>query len=190
MLPPTDFLQRLQRPWTPRALGLQFASGAALGPVLDNFHSLYGVLEYDKYEISALVTTSLWTPPLFGFAAVAIGGLGTLEDSEGDVAASIFVFVMIYWLSGILGPLVDPALESFLLWPMAVATTRYFRGPYRTAIATAVAGPLVELVLTSQHLYHYTRADFFGVSSWIPAVYFAGAAPVAILAQRFLDRSK
>jgi len=178
---------------SPKLLARQFASGAALGPV-DNFHSQYGVLQYDRFDVSLLVETSLWTPPLFGVAAVLIGGIALSLDKEPRlsrpelVAPSIFVFVVIYWLSAILGPLVDPVTESLALWPLALASTLYFdASALVTAALTAVGGPLIELALTHVELYHYVRADFYGVASWIPAVYFAGAAPVALLARSFID---
>ena len=63
--------------------------GAALGPFLDSYHSLYGVLEYDtplifpilkrigEGEGSDLLTcvTTFWVPPLFGVAGFLIGWL-------------------------------------------------------------------------------------------------------------------
>ena len=187
---------RLNTGWVAK----QFASGAALGPVLDNFHSVYSVLEYDRYSVAALIETSLWTPPLFGVAAVTIGGLALALDKtsprEEDVLPAIFVFIMIYWLSGILSPHLEPAPLGVVLWSLAASSTLYFdrsTATLFTAFATALAGPALELFLTSDglapfgfgNLYHYCHPDFFSVCSWIPAVYFAGAAPVAMLGRYF-----
>ena len=59
--------------------------GAALGPFLDSYHSLFGVLSYDTPlvfpilgsigEGPALLTcvTTFWVPPLFGLAGFLIG---------------------------------------------------------------------------------------------------------------------
>jgi hypothetical protein len=61
--------------------------GASLGPFLDSYHSLFGVLSYDTPltfpligsidDSQALLTcvTTYWVPPLFGFAGFLIGWL-------------------------------------------------------------------------------------------------------------------
>jgi hypothetical protein len=67
-------------------------SGAMLGPFLDTYHSVFGVLAYDDPTIQwqwwwndggiALVTT-WWVPPLFGLAGFLIGWLYiVLDDME------------------------------------------------------------------------------------------------------------
>ena len=49
------------------------------------------------------------------------------------------------------------------------------------AIATAIAGPVAEIVLINvPHLYIYTHADIWGICSWIPWVYFLGMIVVVI----------
>lgn len=67
----------------------QTIAGAALGPFLDTYHSIFGVLQYDypftlqlwsPNEIPALVTT-WWVPYLFGLAGFIIGWLYILLDS-------------------------------------------------------------------------------------------------------------
>ena len=64
---------------------LMIVCGAALGPFLDSYHSLFGVLSYDTPlvfpilgsigEGPALLTcvTTFWVPPLFGLAGFLIG---------------------------------------------------------------------------------------------------------------------
>lgn len=67
--------------------------GAALGPFLDSYHSLFGVLTYDTpltfpilgnigggTELLTCVTT-YWVPPLFGAAGFLIGWLYVLLDA-------------------------------------------------------------------------------------------------------------
>jgi hypothetical protein len=69
---------------------LMAASGAILGPFLDSYHSVAGVLQYDApitlmlwgtdSQHPALVTTH-WVPGLFGLAAFLIGWLYILFDA-------------------------------------------------------------------------------------------------------------
>jgi hypothetical protein len=64
-------------------------AGATLGPFLDSYHSLFGVLAYDtpiqlklwgsSLEYPALITT-IWVPALFGLAGFIIGWLYVLGD--------------------------------------------------------------------------------------------------------------
>jgi hypothetical protein len=69
---------------------LMFGSGAILGPFLDTYHSLFGVLQYDTpitwnmnfpiiHHPIFLVTTT-WVPVLFGIAGFLIGWLYILLD--------------------------------------------------------------------------------------------------------------
>ncbi|KAL7555167.1 hypothetical protein ACHAWF_018780 [Thalassiosira exigua] len=106
--------------------------GAALGPFLDSYHSLFGVLTYDTPlvypllgsmgEGPALLTcvTTYWVPPLFGIAGFLIGWLyiwlDALFQEGGDsnqalvqlhptipkVLIGISYFTFQYFLSGIL----------------------------------------------------------------------------------------
>lgn len=52
---------------------------------------------------------------------------------------------------------------------------------------TAVAGPVTEILLINGFkLYHYNDADFYGIDSWIPWVYFLGGQAVGNLARATL----
>ncbi|KAJ8602090.1 hypothetical protein CTAYLR_001645 [Chrysophaeum taylorii] len=176
----------------------QALAGAALGPVLDNFHNQFGVLAYDAYQIEVgPVRSALWVPPLFAAASVIIGAIALTDDQDAtpNPAPAIALFVALYWLSGYLAA-TAPTL-TWLLWPLAIALWRACDPCAATllaSVATAVAGPAVEIWLTGAgglfeepfgHLYHYTHPDFCGVDSWVPAVYFAGGTPVGLLARYF-----
>lgn len=170
-----------------RSVSAQAASGFGLGPLLDNFHGQYGVLVYDAYQISGpLFESALWVPPLFAFAAVAIGvvaGNGPPPKLE-DTLRAILAFVAVYWFSGALQQHQAASYSLMLLWPLGLSFLAFDPRPRTLAacVATAVAGPSLELLLTSStSLYHYTHPDFYTINSWIPAVYFAGAPPVAML---------
>jgi len=201
------------------------ASGAVLGPNLDNFHSAYGVLQYAHpivvqapwSQAAPLLTTAVFTPPLFALAAILIGGLvlgldhwlaswrgvelgsppGIRENPSGArVLACIAYFVFQYWLSGYLsgGPvrggldLTLPATHAALAVSSALAFFVFDTSAAALAVGalTAVGGPLIELALINQfHLYEYIRADFYGIDSWIPWVYAAGAPAVGNLARYY-----
>jgi len=145
-------------------------SGAALGPVCDNFHSASGVLHYEQYRIAlgaapawwgggVLFQTATWVPPLFALAALIIGGLDVLvakrwpteEPSGGRVAGAVAAFVALYGLSAVLAAAgLAPATEAAVLWPLALllwrlcdpAPSSFFAGA-----STAVGGPAIEAAL-------------------------------------------
>ncbi|GKY92165.1 hypothetical protein MPSEU_000187800 [Mayamaea pseudoterrestris] len=104
-------------------------AGAILGPLLDSYHSNFGVLKYDSpfqlqlwsvsKEHPALVTC-WWVPLLFGLAGWLIGWLYVLYDAAflsttatetnynptnptvPKILVGISVFTFQYWLSGFL----------------------------------------------------------------------------------------
>jgi hypothetical protein len=111
---------------------LMAASGAILGPFLDSYHSLFGVLQYDApitavlwgadVQHPALITTD-WVPGLFGLAGFLIGWLYILLDayfakvdstsvkstdrventpSPPKILLGIALFTFQYWWSGVL----------------------------------------------------------------------------------------
>jgi len=184
-------------------------SGALLGPNLDNFHSAFGVLQYaspiilrSPFDGSVLLTTAAFTPPLFGLAAIIIGGLYVFIDEKlglpletklpslALVVAGIFYFCLQYWFSGLLCSLCCSLLQLHvaLAATMVMAFLLFDRSVTGVivGVATGIGGPLIELFLINQlHLYSYTQADFFGIDSWIPWVYGAGAPAVGNLARAF-----
>ena len=52
------------------------------------------------------------------------------------------------------------------------------------ALLTAVSGPVIEIVLINQNLYHYTHPVWLGIPSWIPWVYFCGSPAVGNLGRK------
>ena len=63
------------KPWR-ATLALMAVYSAILGPFLDGYHGLYGVLVYDRLRINLdvagahILGTSVWVPPMFGFAGL------------------------------------------------------------------------------------------------------------------------
>ncbi|CAM9110952.1 unnamed protein product [Hapterophycus canaliculatus] len=186
-------------------LPLMAAAGALLGPNLDNYHSAFGVLTYkNPVEISIanhlVVTTDWWVPPLFAVAGAGIGALYILGDAAletpqakrepnwRDVFLSISIFSLQYYLSGLLTA--TGCNYWVLVLVCSVIAERVFdvfdatRVGLLVSLATAVLGPLIEVLLVNATgLYVYNGADFFGVDSWIPVVYFCGGPAVGNLAR-------
>ena len=224
-----------------QAIVMALAS-AILGPLLDNQHSMYGVLTYAHPITITLprlltVETTWWTPLLFGLAGIIIGvgtpALDTLAssstssepttniiDKDGDkedrsllwkgeqgsvhsmepswswVCLGISAFVLQYWLSAILDsswysvnvpgtavPAVDAvlALAALATWGVFDFTLQGFF----MAVLTGISGPVVEIGLISQDLYHYTHQQIFdSVPTWIAWTYFAGGPAVGNLGRK------
>jgi hypothetical protein len=111
------------------------------------------------------------------------------------VLAAITAFVAHYAASGALEqPLLGeslpggvPTLDALLAaWGVAVwwAFDASPQGLFMACL-TAVAGPLVEIVLINgTHAYAYTHPEIWGIPTWIPWVYFAGAPAVGNLGRR------
>lgn len=156
-------------------LAAMAASGAALGPILDGFHSHFGVLRYHDPPPFAvflpgtsleLCQTAVWVPPLFGLAGMIIGGLYVLLDQVLGTAAQkrrpalptvllgIGCFVLQYYLSGLaLGPAgigIDRLAGELFLWVTAAAHWWIFdctQAGLVVCAMTALGGPLIEVAL-------------------------------------------
>lgn len=185
--------------------------GAGLGPLLDSYHSLFGVLQYDfpvKIQLwsvnpayPALVTT-WWVPFLFGLAGFIIGWLtifldaylqsvsSTTRPNPFQILTGISFFTFQYYLSGVLSHMHFPR-DQILAIMSLLASFGFllFDGSvsgFYTSVATAVGGPLIEVGLISSNLgrYHYIdggETGFFPL--WIVPVYFLGGPAVGNLAR-------
>ena len=190
------------------------AISGPLGVLLDNQHGLFNVLNYNSngwpFSIvvgdAVLVKSACWVPLLFMFAGAAMSTIQLVADelipsslpnnnnnppSWGKTLNNIGSFALLYYISGALDYLqYDPLTINLVLSVLAVAGFVYFDGSKSgllLALATALAGPLAEIVLINgPHLYTYTHADVLGIASWIPAVYFLGASAVGNLARTLL----
>jgi hypothetical protein len=153
-------------------------SGAALGPLLDSYHSLFGVLTYNTPLVFPILgsigdgpdlltcVTSLWVPPLFGMAGFIIGWLYILLDSVtadaptrqlypsvSKVLVGISFFTFQYWFSGFLfAHGVDRSLILAIMGVLAAGGFCLLDGTMSgliTSTATAFCGPLIEVGLIS-----------------------------------------
>mmetsp|Transcript_26140 Transcript_26140/g.38693 ORF Transcript_26140/g.38693 Transcript_26140/m.38693 type:complete len:307 (+) Transcript_26140:142-1062(+) len=185
----------------------QTTAGALLGPFLDSYHSAFGVLQYDSPFSAKLwsttsipaLTTTWWVPPLFGLAGFIIGWMYILLDDffdEGEtsipmgrvsgpiILIGIAIFTLQYWLSGVLfacGTGMDRTAIFGIMTMLAFGGYVALDGTKSglvTSLATAIGGPLIEVVLISVLAgtnggYHYTdpgETGFFPL--WIVPVYF------------------
>eukprot|EP00873_Tetraselmis_striata_P028144 jgi/Tetstr1/448408/TSEL_035678.t1 len=187
-----------------------FGGAAVLGPLCDGQHSSHDVLHYSHPALLQMgplfrLESCWWVPVLFGVAGVILSvshptldrspfastpALG-LAPSWTVVYAGNAAFVLHYAASGALeaplraaGPLLlDGVLAgtAVLLW----AVLDRSRQGLLMALAAALGGPLIEVVLINQlHLYSYTHPDVLGIPSWICWVYFSGAPAVGNLGRR------
>ncbi|KAL3801010.1 hypothetical protein HJC23_002303 [Cyclotella cryptica] len=150
--------------------------GATLGPFLDSYHSLFGVLTYDTPLVFPLLgticVTTYWVPPLFGLAgfligwlyiwldAVSLGGDKTWEGKKNQLHPSvpkvligISYFTFQYWLSGICyAHDVNRTVVLTLMGALAAGGFIALDGTLSglvTSAATAIGGPLIEIGLIS-----------------------------------------
>jgi hypothetical protein len=175
---------------------------APLGMMLDNQHGLFGVLTYNslKLTVEPWLHSAWWVPPTFGAAGVVMSAIVlTLDEALGTeisrrdptwprVWYSISLFSAQYWLSGAMDsvgasmPIIHVTLAILAGCGFAIldgSTAGFILG-----IATAISGPIVEILLIKTGLYYYTNADVLGICSWIPWVYLLGEIGVGNLARR------
>lgn len=184
-----------------------------LGTLLDSQHGCFNTLNYQWFPIiiesggHIFLKTSIWVAPMFALAGLIMSYLTlkfdnileiTLEkrdNSWSKVFAGIATFSSQYYLSGLMDAsrVLDPNHIHVLLAAIALVNYKIFdntKSGLLLAIVTAVSGPIVEIgIINISKIYKYTNADFYGIDSWIPAVYFMGGAALANLTRRiYLDK--
>lgn len=158
-------------------------SGAALGPFLDSYHSLFGVLSYERPLTAHLwgsgsaatpalpaLVTAWWVPELFGLAGFIIGWLyivldealgtppGEKDPSWPLILVCISFFTLQYWLSGVM--YANGIDRTTILNVMSVLAAVGFaaldltEAGFWTSLATAVGGPAIECVLITVLVGH------------------------------------
>lgn len=192
-----------------RTLPIIATTSAILGPLLDNYHSQFAVLKYENaieihqkviQGLSFDLTTSIFTPPLFIIAGLAIA-TGTLYVNDKvklkrfpnqiisipQAMATVSAFSSIYYLSAslpsspaisIVGPLL--CAMAFLEWYLLDKSI----GGLIMGILTGIGGPVVEMILINfAHMYVYTSPEWMNIPLFIAPVYFAGGPAVGNLAR-------
>lgn len=189
--------------------GLMFLLSGPLGMMLDNYHGLFGVLSYNgigfpiqvMYASKLILKTASWVPLLFGIAGSLMSiivlnldnFIGTRVEVQSPtwpkVLYGISFFSAQYYISGLLDyAMIESTIINVILAATSIIGYLIFDGStagFLLAIATAIGGPLAEIFLINvPHLYQYTHADFAGICTWIPWVYFLGASAVGNLARK------
>lgn len=145
-----------------------------------------------------------WVPFLFGSASLSIalshlsadqllGPKNRVRPSISFSILGVLIFLALYAASGFL-PLTTGGLKDVLLWSCALlfwwAADRTWQGLFMS-LGTAVVGTLVEIGLTQIGAFFYfpSVSNFFGVPSWLPALYITASVSVGNLARFILKRS-
>jgi hypothetical protein len=173
-----------------RTLAALAVLGLGVGPILDGLHTWSGATWYPAAQ---LLRSVWWCPPLFCFAAVAIG-LGRLlterlidrrspRPAPRTVAASMSTFVLAYAATGFL-PASEGGKALLLLLAAAVvwwALDRTLAGVLG-ALGAGLGGWLVEHTLVGLGLFFHREVMLDGVALWIPPLYFLGAFAIGHVA--------
>jgi hypothetical protein len=157
--------------------------GAVAGTVFDGFHTFGGRTEY---AAPVFLRMAWWTPPLFAFAAVAVGGAALATDalrarplpapSRRAATLGFAAFGLAYLASGFL-----PASNVTVAVLLAATSGALWLGLDRTlagavaGVAVAAVGCTVEVVLTRAGLFRHTRPDVSGLPVWLPFLYVAAS---------------
>jgi hypothetical protein len=164
--------------------------GATVGPCLDGFHTYSGTTWYGDPQLFRSVW---WCPPLFAFAALAIGlprliidrqlDGGPMPLSRGAVAWKMGLFIVGYALSGFLPVVWWVKLVVLLVFFIASLWPSDTRGALLGAASAAFGGWATEWWLTSHGLFFHKDTQLWGVAGWIPALYALAAVGVGALAR-------
>lgn len=181
---PTNFLPLLVPPCV-----------AALLTFCDWFcHVRQGVLVYGE-PITGEWLPGQPTPLVFllflvcAAIGMAIAGPRLRERPAIGLAATlvgVLVFVAFYWGSGRFAdhPLAF-ALACVGVWQAEVALSQRRAELIAFSLVLAIAGTLVEGLVSSTGCFAYVKPDFLGVPMWLPGLYLVGApTAVALLSLR------
>lgn len=167
--------------------------GATVGPLLDGLHTWSGATWYPAPQWMKSVW---WCPPLFAFAAFAIG-MGRLATERfvlrtplvapgwRSVGITMFVFIASYVFSGfsnqrevfIAAALLFVAIVTWLLEDRSI-------GGILGALGAGFGGWLVEHTLGGLGYFFHRHTTLDGVALWIPPLYFTAALAIGALARQ------
>lgn len=167
--------------------------GATVGPLLDGLHTWSGATWYPTPQ---WLKSVWWCPPLFAFAAFAIG-MGRLATERfvlrvplvapgwRVVAVTMFVFIAGYTFSGFSKQ--SEVLVAATLLLVAVVTW-FFEdrslGAILGALGAGFGGWLVEHTLVGLGYFFHRDTMLDGVALWIPPLYFTAAFAIGALAKQ------
>lgn len=174
-----------------RVVGVLALLGATAGPLLDGLHVWSGMT---RYAAPQWLGSVWWCPPLFAFAAVAIGGgrlvleryaRGGEAPTARDAALTMAAFVVAYAMSAFL-PVSEVTRAMVLLALFVIVWWRFDRSAVAlgAAVAAGAGGWLVEHTLVGEGLFFHRDTLLDGVALWIPPLYFLAALAIGTLARR------
>jgi len=180
---------------------LLFFGGAILASVGDWFHMHTGTTSY-PCEVYGWYIAGIpfFIPPLFGLAAVFLGilyeqsrrlfGVDRFRESAGVIhlIGAALVYMVLHALSGYICQWGFPVTDILLALP--VGLTWYFvdrsSGGALFCLFAGLIGANAEILLVRKEIFSFSDKSFrtFGVASWLPWIYVAGALAIS----RFLEK--
>ena len=182
---------------------LLFFLGAVFGSLGDLCHVHSGTEGYPAlYPALPGVGLPFWVPLLFGSANVAIALSHTWADkiigpthlnqrpgmkSPKTIAAALALLLITWAASGFV-PLPTGGAKDVMMLAVAfvmwITFDRTWQGLFLGS-ATAVLGTAFEINLVRNEIFFYLSpsANFFGVPSWLPLLYFSASIAVGNLSR-------
>jgi hypothetical protein len=169
-----------------------FVLGVAAALVGDHSHIVTGTTEYLSDAVPFVWSSPIWFPLLVGAATVSVAevrlhlpALRTSVTARQGLAGVVAV-IGIYVVTALVHT-APPAPANALIYALAVLTWCALGDRYGAlcGLLAAIVGPAVEAVITAAGLARYAEDSdaLFGVSPWLPALYFAFGVVVALLAE-------
>jgi hypothetical protein len=158
--------------------------GATFGTLFDWAHVRTGAIGYPRPDMFGI---AWWVPLLYTCASLAIGLSHPIADrllgrrprfphTRARLAVGFFGLCAIWFASGAL-PFSTMVVSAFLA-PAALALwwtlDRTWQG-LLAAVATAIVGFAVEVVLSRAGFFHHTHPDVLGIAVWLPWIYVAAS---------------
>jgi hypothetical protein len=181
---------------SPTRLATLFAFGAVVISIFDGFHTHSGTT---RYPHPVAFEAAWWTPLIFG-ASTGLGGPAFAlvyrvsggkrpPPSAPSLAVAFAIFGALYAFSGFYhgasatsGSYQEANLTKLLVLGLGALALylwldRTVAGAVAT-LATALTGPLIEIVLVHAGAFEHLQPDVLGIPCWLPALYACSAPAV------------
>jgi len=184
-----------------------FLLGFFLGPIGDYAHVVSQTTGYPQNKfVYYFLTLPFWVPFLFGTGTLLIGFnfpyfdriLGSSKERVGTKSLALVIVGLVFFLgtymaSGFLplqtGGMLDVVLAALaiLIWLALDATWQGILLGVMTAVVAALTE--IELIKAGAFFYRERAANFYGVPTWLPWLYFSASVAVGNLG-RYLVRPR
>lgn len=163
-----------------------FALGFSVSLIGDACHVSSGTTEYLWSGVPNIWRSGVWFPFLVGASVVGAARAGiaaqlpTRRRTRQDLMLAVAAVLALYAFTAMLrGTPTEVAITS--CGGIAVVIWRWWdpsRATLVVALATAVVGPLAEILLVAVGAARYASDSrgLFGVAPWLPCLYFAAGA--------------